>query len=263
MQLSIYQIDAFTAERFGGNPAAVVPLDSWLPTETMQAIALENNLSETAFVVAEDGAFGLRWFTPSVEVDLCGHATLATAFVLFNEIGVEASELAFATRGGLLTVRRDGKDLIMDFPRWELVALTDWPEEWAEIIGSPPSELYWTSHDEVLFALLGGSVDVHAARPKLDSFDELEVGALILTASGTDTDCVCRYFAPGYGIPEDPGTGSIHCAIAPFWAERLGKSSISSRQLSTRGASFKCEVAGERVLIKGSAVRYLVGTIEI
>jgi len=262
-EFPIYQIDAFTTDRFGGNPAAVVPLDEWLPDHVLKAIAAENNLAETAFFVSDGDVHHLRWFTPTIEVDLCGHATLATAYVLFEKLGTDAPNLQFETRSGRLTVSREGDRFVMDFPSWPLEQREVDRSSFMAVIGSEPAEVYATSSGQMLMAVLNDEDDVASAQPDLRSFHLLGVPALIVTAPGKQSDCVCRFFAPGFGIPEDPGTGSVHCALTPYWSEKLGLGAIHSRQLSPRGAEFYCELNGDRVVVKGHAVHYLTGSIEI
>jgi PhzF family phenazine biosynthesis protein len=262
-RLRLYQVDAFTSRLFGGNPAAVVPLARWLDDATMQALGLENNLSETAFFVPEGDGFRLRWFTPTVEVDLCGHATLASAFVLFAELEPGRREVRFTTRSGVLTVRAAGERLVMDFPRWSLERLATVPAELEHGLNAAPREVSSVdgSHGN-LFAVFDTEAEVRALAPDFTALRALNAG-VIATAPGEQSDCVVRYFAPAFGIDEDPATGSIHCALTPYWAARLGKSAIYSRQISKRGAELFCELKGERVEIAGSAVKYLDGWIEI
>lgn len=263
-KLRLYQIDAFTNARFGGNPAAVVPLERWLDDTVLQAVALENNLAETAFFVPADGGFHLRWFTPSVEVELCGHATLASAFVLFTELEPGRDAVTFATRSGPLHVRAADGRLVMDFPRWQLAeAGAALRGTVAAVLGAPPRELYTTAAGTNLFAVFDAAAQVRALAPDMRALAALGKGAIV-TAPGEETDCVCRYFAPSFGIDEDAGTGSIHCALTPYWAGRLGKPAIHSRQLSRRGADLYCALEGEqRVSIAGNAVKYLEGWIEV
>ncbi len=261
-RLRLYQVDAFTSRLFGGNPAAVVPLDRWLDDATMQAISLENNLSETAFFVPEGDGFRLRWFTPTVEVDLCGHATLASAFVLFTELSpVVARCVRDAQR--LLTVRMAGDRLVMDFPRWSVEPLASVPAQLTRALNAAPREISTVngSHDN-LFVVFDTEAEVRALAPDFTALRALKAG-VIATAPGEQSDCVVRYFASAFGIDEDPATGSIHCALTPYWAERLGKSAIYSRQVSRRGAELFCELKGERVDIAGGVVKYLEGWIEI
>jgi PhzF family phenazine biosynthesis protein len=261
-RLRLYQVDAFTSRLFGGNPAAVVPLARWLDDATMQALGLENNLSETAFFVPEGDGFRLRWFTPTVEVDLCGHATLASAFVLFTELEPDRREVRFTTRSGLLTVRAAGERLVMDFPRWTVEPLAAAPEGLARGLNCAPRAVAKAGARGNLFVVLDTEAEVRALAPDFTALRALNAG-VIATAPGEQSDCVVRYFAPAFGIDEDPATGSIHCALTPYWAARLGKNAIYSRQVSKRGAELFCELKGERVEIAGSAVKYLDGWIEI
>lgn len=285
-EISLYQIDAFTRKRFGGNPAAVCPLDAWLPDDVMQAIAAENNLSETAFFVPQQGGYALRWFTPMVEVDLCGHATLASAFVVFRELGRELGhelghELGAAPgdspgavpgdardrvvfhspHSGTLPVTRRGDLLVLDFPARARASMHgDAVSGLAAALGKAPSEL-WASGG-ILVAVLAGEDEVRALAPDMAAL--LRVGKPVaVTAPGRDCDFVSRFFAPGAGIPEDPVTGSAHCALTPLWAERLGKTELHARQISTRGGELFCTMRGDRVEIAGHAVCYLRGTIQI
>jgi PhzF family phenazine biosynthesis protein len=261
-RLRIYQIDAFTDRLFGGNPAAVVPLDEWLDDATMQALGLENNLAETAFFVPEKQGFRLRWFTPEVEVKLCGHATLASAYVLFNILEPGRREVKFETLSGLLTVIASGEQLIMDFPRWSLDPIDNVPAELTEGLHAPPTQVLSTADGSNLFAVFAAESDVRELAPDFATLKKLKAG-VIATAPGEQSDCVVRYFAPFYGVDEDPGTGSIHCALTPYWAERLRKNTVYSRQVSKRGAELHCELKGNRVEIAGRAVKYLEGFIEV
>lgn len=258
MKLRIYQVDAFAEKLFQGNPAAVCPLEEWLPDELMQSIAAENNLAETAFYVAEGGGYRLRWFTPVTEVDLCGHATLAAAHVVFEESGgAESEQVTFDSRSGPLKVRRDGERLTLDFPAEEVRAC-EAPEALRRGLGAEPSECYRGAD---YMAVLESEAAVRALRPDFRALGELDTRGVIATAKGDEVDFVSRFFAPRYGIDEDPVTGSAHCALAPYWAKRLGKSALKARQLSRRGGELDCTVEGERVFISGKAVRYLEGTI--
>jgi PhzF family phenazine biosynthesis protein len=261
-RLRLYQVDAFTDRLFGGNPAAVVPLEAWLDDATMQAVGLENNLAETAFFVPEKNGFRLRWFTPEVEVKLCGHATLATAFVLFNEIEPGRREVSFETLSGTLTVAAAADRLVMDFPRWVVEDLESVPPVLLDGLNAEPSAVLSTAEGSNFFAVFDDEAQVRALAPDFGLLKTLRAG-VIATAPGERSDCVVRSFAPFYGINEDSGTGSIHCALAPYWAERLNKNTVHSRQLSKRGAELFCELRGNRVAIAGRAVKYLEGWIEI
>jgi PhzF family phenazine biosynthesis protein len=262
MRLPLYQVDAFTDHVFGGNPAAVVPLDSWLPEATMQAIATENNLSETAFIVHEgDNIFGLRWFTPVAEIDLAGHPTLATAYVIFRFITPSAVELKFRTvKAGALVVTRRGEELVMDFPARppEPCAV---PATLAPALGKLPVAVL-ASRDYM--AVYEKAADVAALKPDLAAIARLDRMAVIVTAPGEgDVDFVSRFFAPAHNINEDPVTGSAHCTLIPYWAERLGKTRLKARQISARVGDLSCEHRGERVTIAGRCVLYLEGAITI
>lgn len=258
MELDIYQVDAFTSTPFHGNPAAVVPLDSWLPDNTMLDIAAENNLAETAFFVQrEGGGFDLRWFTPEIEMDLCGHATLASAFVLYDSLGFDEPQISFFTKSGELRVARDGKRLVMDFPSRPAVE-TEVPAGLAEALGGEP-KLVLKSRDYL--AVYDTQADVLALKPDFRAIKELGVHAVIVTAPGEDADFVSRFFAPSVGVDEDPVTGSAHCTLIPYWAERLGKNELFARQVSRRGGELYCELQGDRVKIGGEAVLYLEGEI--
>jgi PhzF family phenazine biosynthesis protein len=253
----VFQIDAFTDRLFAGNPAAVVLLPAWLPDATLQAIAGENNLSETAFLVRQGETFGLRWFTPTVEVDLCGHATLASAFVLFEEHQAAGPQVVFETRSGMLKVEVRGELLAMDFPSRPPTRTGPIPSL-ARTLGIEPSEVL-AAHN--LLVVLENRRDVERLRPDLDAIAALDAHAVIVTAPGGDCDFISRFFAPKAGIPEDPVTGSAHCTLTPYWSARLGKRTLHARQVSRRGGEIFCEDRGERVTIAGRAVRYLEGRI--
>lgn len=259
MKLPLYQIDAFTTRLFGGNPAAVVLLDAWLPDGVLAAIAAENNLAETAFVIPRADVSPLRWFTPAVEVDLCGHATLAAADVLFRYRFPSLARLAFSTKSGELVVTREGALLKMDFPArpGQPVAVTD---ALAAALGARPREAYLARD---LLAIFGSESDVRSLRPDFARVAALDAFAIIASAPGDEVDFVSRFFAPGAGVPEDPVTGSSHCTLTPYWAARLKKNKLTAKQLSARGGDLLCELRGERVVIAGQAVGYLRGEIEI
>jgi PhzF family phenazine biosynthesis protein len=260
--LSIFQVDAFTDRPFSGNPAAVCPTDGALPEALMQDIAAENNLSETAFFHRQGDAFSLRWFTPTVEVNLCGHATLASAFVLMTELEPARTEVTFRTRGGALAVRRDGDRFVLDFPAFPTTPVSaEVTAAVAAALGTQPREVL---HGQALLAVLGSAAEVRAAAPDMAAAARLGDG-LCITAGGDGepggVDFVSRYFAPGFGIPEDPVTGSAHCMLAPFWAARLGKQRLHARQVSRRGGDLLCEPAGDRVLLSGKARLIITGTL--
>jgi len=258
MKLPIYQVDAFTSRLFGGNPAAVVLLDEWLPDLVMQKIGQENNLSETAFVIPGQDQSELRWFTPTMEVDLCGHATLAAGYVLFRHRYPSLNQVQFRTRSGILGVQRHGELLSLDFP-----CLTVSPEAvpWlAAALGAQPRE---TLRSNSVLAVFESEDEVRAIRPDFERVAALGAWMVIVTAPGKEVDYVFRVFAPGAGIPEDPATGSAHCTLIPYWAARLGKSKFIARQISARVGEFTCELRGSRVWISGMAVEYLHGEIHV
>jgi PhzF family phenazine biosynthesis protein len=259
MRLPIYQVDAFTGTPFRGNPAAVVLMKDWLPEDTMQAIAAENNLSETAFLHPRGNAFEIRWFTPMVEVDLCGHATLASGHVVFENGLAHGDEAQFAAKVGVLTVRREGRLLIMDFPSRPAAAVP-LAESVVEALGARPKELL-KSRD--LMAVFGTEDEVKALSPDFALLARLDATGIIATAPGRKVDFVSRFFAPAMGVPEDPVTGSSHCTLVPYWSSRLGRSSLTARQVSRRGGELRCEDRGDRVAIGGEAVCYLRGEIEV
>lgn len=267
MKTPIYQVDAFADEVFKGNPAAVCPLDHWLPDKTMQSIAAENNLAETAFFVARPGPggagdgpdFDLRWFSPEAEIDLCGHATLASAFVIFTTLDPRRESVTFHSRSGPLTVTRDGTWLTMDFPA-RPPAPCPAHAGLAEALGATPREV-WKARD--LMAVFESESQVLALAPSFDRLRALGVFGVIATAPGGDVDFVSRFFAPLMGVPEDPVTGSSHCTLVPYWARRLGKQTLLARQLSRRGGELRCEDRGERVTLSGRAVAFLEGHIEV
>jgi PhzF family phenazine biosynthesis protein len=262
MQLPLYQVDAFTDSLFGGNPAAICPLKAWLPDTTMQTIAAENNLAETAFFVHEGGDYGLRWFTPTVEVDLCGHATLASGHIVFRFLEPERESVGFRTmKAGKLTVtRRDSGLLEMDFPARppEPVAA---PASLLAALGGKPSAVLRARDYLVVY---NTADEVTALDPDFVALAKEDCFATIVTAPGENgVDFVSRFFAPAQGIDEDPATGSSHCTLTPYWAARLGKSTLEARQLSKRGGALRCTLDGDRVKIAGRAVLYLEGKISV
>ena len=261
MRLQIFQIDAFTDAVFGGNPAAVCPLDSWLDDATLQAIAYENNLSETAFFVPVNDAYALRWFTPLAEVDLCGHATLASAHVVFHHLRPDADAVAFDTRSGRLDVTRAEDGLIMDFPALAAHPLDAPPADLSAGLGTQPVAVF---ADMDYLALFETEAQIRALEPDMAPLARLdERRGVIVTAPGESADFVSRFFSPRLGVPEDPVTGSAHCMLAPFWAGRLGKTTLHAHQISARGGAVHCTVAGDRVRLTGRAVQYLEGTITV
>ena len=258
-RLKQYQVDAFAARVFEGNPAAVVPLDAWPDDSLLQAIAEENNLSETAFFAPSPNGFHLRWFTPVAEVDLCGHATLATAHVLFEILGYRQPIITFETRGGELLVERQGSLLVMDFPALLPKPCTT-PDLLVESLGCRPVETLAAVNYLCVFE---SAARVRAIAPDFEKLRHLELQGVIVTTPGRDKDFVSRYFAPKLGIPEDPVTGSAHCELTPYWAARLGKNRLSARQVSRRGGDILCELQGDRVKLAGHAVTFMEAEIEI
>lgn len=259
MEIPLYQIDAFASRLFEGNPAAVCPLDEWLPDETMQAVAAENNLSETAFFVPKGDGFHIRWFTPLSEVDLCGHATLATSYVLFNILGYRKDKIEFDSRSGMLAVTRDGDRLVMDFPAQPPVPC-DIPKEIVAAFNLSPVECL---KSEDLLVVFEHETDIEAASPDFELLKKLDVRGVIITAKSSRYDFVARFFAPKYGIPEDPVTGSAYTQLAPYWASKIGSKKFSVKQLSARGGELSCELIDDRVFISGKAIKYLEGKIRI
>ncbi|HOU48526.1 MAG TPA: PhzF family phenazine biosynthesis protein [Candidatus Aminicenantes bacterium] len=260
MSLRFYQVDAFTSEVFQGNPAGVCPLESWLPDGLMQNIAMENNLAETAFYVPTGDRFGIRWFTPAVEVDLCGHATLAAAYVIFRYDRYPENEIALDSRSGILRVRRDGDLLTLDFPVDTLRPAAE-PAGLSEALGARPREIFRGKTD--CLAVFGTQAEIEAMRPDFGKLGRVEARGVIVTARGTEVDFISRFFGPQVGIDEDPVTGSAHTSLAPYWAEKLGKTEMEAVQLSRRGGRLKVRLRGDRVDISGRARAYLEGRIEM
>lgn len=259
IEIPIYQIDAFASKVFSGNPAAVCPLQNWLDEHVMQSIATENNLSETAFFVKEDSEYHIRWFTPVKEVDLCGHATLATGFVFFKYINPECSRVHFNSKSGILSVTRDGEHLSLNFPA-QPPEPCEAPEALLAGLRKEPSEVLCS---EDFLAVYPSEKDVMELQPDFAQLSKLGLRGVIITAKGSRADFVSRFFAPTYGIDEDPVTGSAHCELTPFWSERLGKNELHALQLSKRGGELFCSMAGDRVIISGRAVEYMKGTIAV
>jgi PhzF family phenazine biosynthesis protein len=262
MYLPVFHVDAFTADVFGGNPAAVCLLPQWLDDDLLQSVAAENNLSETAYLVPRGDHYELRWFTTRCEVKLCGHATLASALVILQILAPGSNSVRFHTRfSGELNVSRDGDRLAMDFP-----AAPPW------ICGNPPAALIEglgvrpplvMQVEDNYFAVYEAAEDIKSVQPDFRVIEKLHPAGVAITAPGEDSDFVSRYFAPSYGIPEDPVTGSTHCSLAPYWSKRLGKTSLHARQFSQRGGELWCDVKGDRVIIKGKAVLTLRGELSI
>jgi PhzF family phenazine biosynthesis protein len=261
MKLPLYQVDAFASRPFAGNPAAVVPLPRWVDDALLQAIATENNLSETAFLVGGAGRYEIRWMTPATEVDLCGHATLASAWVVFDKLEPGRAEVTFSSKSGPLRVTRDGATLFLDFPSRAPQPAEGSREALAAALGRSPRESWAAARDYM--AVFDTEDEVLGLAPDRTRLLALDRGAVIATAPGRAVDFVSRFFAPAYGILEDPVTGSAHCTLVPFWAKRLGKARLVARQVSARGGDLVCEDRGERVSIGGSAAPYLEGTIEV
>ncbi len=260
MELDFYQVDAFAEGVFTGNPAGVVPLYEWLSDELMQNIAAENNLSETAFFVQKGEYFELRWFTPETEVDLCGHATLASAYVIYEFLDYQDPAVVFETQSGRLFIDREGDMFSMDFPAWGVreIQVT---ERVSKALGARPVELFMGERD--MMAVFESEDEVRNLRPDHRLVSQLDGMCMICTAPGLDYDFVSRTFVPEHGIPEDPVTGSAHCSLIPFWADRLGKSEMTAYQASKRGGVVGCQNLGDRIKIAGKAVTFMKGTISL
>ena len=262
MVLPIYQVDAFAEGIFKGNPAAVMPLERWLDDELLAAIAMENNLSETAYLVKVDNGYELRWFTPQVEVDLCGHATLAAAHVLFEHLAYAGDEIVFQTRSGALRVRRAGARLTLDFPATELVPV-DVDLTVCKALGAIASEALCPRGDKgALLYVYEFQEDLEKLQPDFAALVAASSRNVIVSAPGDECDVVSRFFAPGVGINEDPVTGSAHCALVPYWAARLHKTRLQCRQISARGGNLDCELRDGRVFMTGSAVTFMQGFVQ-
>jgi PhzF family phenazine biosynthesis protein len=259
MKLTSYTLDAFSSRVFGGNPAAVCPLTEWLDEVVMQSIAAENNLSETAFFVPDGDGYHIRWFTPTCEVELCGHATLASSWVIFNRIAPEKDVIDFRALAGPLKVTREGDLLSLDFPSRPPEAI-DAPVDIVAALGVPLDEM-WKARDHV--AVFAHEDVVRTLNPDMLRLAQVDMFALIVTARGKECDFVSRFFAPGRGIDEDPVTGSAHCTLIPFWAKRLGKTKLHALQVSKRGGELFCELNGDRVKISGRVALYSEGVIHI
>ena len=257
--IRLFQVDAFARQRFEGNPAAVCPLDYWLDDHLLQAIAEENNLSETAFFVPTGDGFSLRWFTPLAEVELCGHATLASAHVLFEHLAYDKPLITFETRSGQLCVERTDTGLSMNFPAIKALPCTA-PEPLKQAIGMVAKEVL-VGDDYIV--VLDSEAALRQLQPDQGLLSQLDRRGVIVTAPGVQHDFVSRFFAPKLGIPEDPVTGSAHCALAPYWANKLGKLKLQAKQVSRRSGEIGCQVQGDRVILFGQAVTYMVGEISI
>ncbi len=262
MTLPLFQIDAFTDKLFGGNPAAVVPLDDWLLDTTMQQIALENNLSETVFICKRDNYYDIRWFTPTVEVNLCGHATVAAAYYLFKIAG-ENGIIRFQSKSGELTVTQSDEWFFLNFPSMTLENVPDVPQQLVDSMGIAPLAAFKSSDDWQL--IYENQAQVSHLKPDFNKLQAFPARGIIVTAPSTDEniDFVSRFFAPASGVNEDPVTGSAHTKLIPYWANRLNKTKLMAKQLSERGGVLKCEYKNERVLIGGQAQLYLIGNIYV
>jgi PhzF family phenazine biosynthesis protein len=262
VNLPLYQVDAFSDELFGGNPAALVPLEQWLPDQLMQKIAAENNLAETAFFVPTKKGYHLRWFTPTVEIPLCGHATLACAFLLYEKLGYRDDCVTFETLSGDLIVRRKDDGFIMDFPTRSAHPVPT-PTGLDQIIDARVKAVLTCEKSIFSLVLTDSEKDVRKAQPDFNTLMTIAPGNFILTAPSEKYDFVSRVFVPEHGIPEDPVTGSAHCVSAPYWAEKLGKTDLTARQISARGGDIRCHLRGDRVDLFGKAVLYLEGRINV
>jgi PhzF family phenazine biosynthesis protein len=261
MKLTIYQVDAFTDKLFGGNPAAIVPLTEWLPAPLMQKIAAENNVSETAFFISQGEDFELRWFTPTFEIDLCGHATLATAHIIFTELGYKKPMIHFHTlKAGTLTVTRHNDVYTLDFPS-RPATTTEIPDGLLDAMGGKPPIEILKSRD--YFLVYDTEAEVLALKPNFAKLAATAEMGIIVTAKGDQSDFVSRFFIPNAGIDEDPVTGSAHCTLVPYWAEKLDKNTLHAYQVSHRKGELWCTLNGDRVLMAGKAITYLKGEIEV
>jgi PhzF family phenazine biosynthesis protein len=260
MLIPFYQVDAFTDRLFGGNPAGVCPLDKWLADDVMQKIAMENNLSETAFFIRKDNGFHIRWFTPKVEVNLCGHATLASAYIIFQYLEYQGKTISFESRSGILNVTREDELLILDFPA-NKPSRTALPDDFVQSLNITPIQCYRGKEDYLL--LYKSQREIESLVPDFRRLEKVDARAVIVTAPGEKADFVSRFFAPRVGVDEDPVTGSAHTVLIPFWSEKLGKTEMKALQLSQRGGTLFCRLRGDRVDIGGKAVTFLKGEISL
>lgn len=260
MKLPIYQVDAFTDKLFGGNPAAVVPLEKWIDDSLMQDLAMENNLAETVFFVPANGGYDIRWFTPVLEINLCGHATLASAFVLYDQLGYNKPEIVFNSKSGKLTVKKKEDAFLMDFPSWKPEKTDDYPAGLQAALGVKEIVAVYRHRD--LLVELNTEAEVKNAQPDFTALKKTGE-KIIITAPGKEVDFVSRFFAPVAGIDEDPVTGSAHSQLIPFWSEKLNKKILQAKQLSPRGGSIYCEQNGERVIMGGQCRFYMKGEVLI
>lgn len=260
MKIKLFQVDAFTDQLFKGNPAAVCPLENWLPDNTMQQIAAENNLSETAFIVSQGEAFEIRWFTPQIEVDLCGHATLASAHVYFEELEYPAAQIVFHSKSGPLTIMRHELGYSMDFPTDTITAIEP-TKKIIDLLELSPKAIYKGSSDYMV--IVEEEASVKAYDPDFQKLAQLPARGIIVTAKGDRVDFVSRFFGPQVGINEDPVTGSAHTTLTPYWAKQLNKQTLTARQISERQGNLTCVYKGDRVELIGRAVTYLKGEMEV
>ena len=263
MQLPIYQVDAFTNTLYKGNPAAVCPLNEWLPKSTMQAIAAENNLAETAFFVKKGADFDLKWFTPTVEIDLCGHATVATAKIIYDYLGYTEPEIRFHSNSGLLTVSREGDWLYLNFPSYPPVQVETPPAGLLEGLGITQAQAIWKGRTNDYMVVLDSQEIIQNLLPDFRILKSVAARGIIVTAKGDEVDFVSRFFGPASGIDEDPVTGSAHTVLTPYWSEKLGKTSISATQGGVRKGQLHCVLKGDRVDLMGKAQTYMQGSIFI
>ena len=260
-KIKIYQVDAFTSKLFSGNPAAVCPLDNWLSDEVMQSIALENNLSETAFLIKKKDKFFLRWFTPKVEIDLCGHATLASAHIIYSEMNYKSDCIKFFIKSGdVLTVNRNHNLLTMNFPAYEPKIVDHSLDELYDAFGVRPTLFLYCKYG---LAVFNNEEEIIKILPKLNEIEKLPYDGVIVTSPGKNVDFVSRFFAPKFGIPEDPVTGGAHCELIPYWSKRLNKQNMIAKQLSKRGGVIHCSYLGGRITIGGEATTYMKGELLI
>ena len=259
-KLPLYQVDAFTNHLFLGNPAAVVITDIELPSDLMQSIAKENNLAETAFVVKNQNEYQIRWFTPTIEVDLCGHATLASAHIIFNHLGYSENIISFSSKSGLLQVRKDKEVLYLNFPS-DTIQMINADQQLSKGLGIKPVELYKGRGDYL--AVFESEKTILSITPNMAELSKVPARGVIVTSQGSEVDFVSRFFAPQSGIPEDYVTGSAHTTLVPYWSEKLGKRQFLAKQLSERGGELVCNYLGDRIEIGGRAVTYLIGEISI
>ncbi len=260
MKLTLYQVDAFADKVFAGNPAAVIPLEKWIDDELMQRIAMENNLAETVFFVPHGNDFDIRWFTPELEINLCGHATLASAYVLYEFLGYKKEAITFHSKSGPLYVSRDGKTIKLDFPSWKPERIDEYPDELLASLGNPDIVGVYKYRD--FLVELNNEEAVRNCKPDFTLLKKTG-GMVIITAPGKEVDFVSRFFAPTAGIDEDPVTGSAHSQLIPFWNYKLGKNMMNAKQLSKRGGDLYCEQKGDRVIMGGECAFYMKGEINV